>query len=133
MEGRPGGQPGGQPGGGGIHIATDVVQTIAGLAATEVSGVAGMAGGIVGGIAEMLGRKNLAKGVKVDIEDGIAVVDLFIAVEFGSRIPDVAYSVQQRVRQTVESMTGLSVREVNIHVQGVAFPAERDSEPGARP
>jgi len=117
----------GQNGAGGIHIATDVVQTIAGLAATEVPGVAGMAGGIVGGIAEMLGRKNLAKGVKVDIAEGVAVVDLFIAVEFGSRIPDVAYTVQQRVRQTVENMTGLSVREVNIHVQGVAFPPERQT------
>ena len=115
-----------------VHIANDVVQTIAGLAATEVPGVAGMAGGIVGGIAELLGRKNLAKGVKVDIEGGVAAVDIFLAVEFGCRIPDVAYEVQQRVRQAVETMTGLTVREVNIHVQGVAFPPEREADTGKR-
>jgi uncharacterized alkaline shock family protein YloU len=117
---------------GAVHIANDVVQTIAGLAATEVAGVAGMAGGIVGGIAELLGRKNLAKGVKVDVDAGVAVVDLFLAVEFGCRIPDVAYEVQQRVRQAVETMTGLAVREVNIHVQGVAFPPEREADPAKR-
>ena len=112
---------------GSVHIAHDVVEVIAGIAATEVAGVAGMSGGIVGGITELLGRKNLAKGVKVDIGDGNATVDLYLVVEFGSRIPDVANEVQQRVKQAVESMTGLAVRAVNIHVQGVLFPGDGDA------
>lgn len=110
---------------GSVHIATDVVEIIAGIAANEVTGVAGMSGGIVGGITELLGKKNLSKGVKVDVADGVAVIDLYLAIEFGSRIPDVAHQVQQRVKQAVEGMTGLNVREVNIHVQGVAFPSDR--------
>jgi uncharacterized alkaline shock family protein YloU len=109
---------------GSVHIANDVVEVIAGFAATEVPGVAGMSGGLVGGITELLGRKNLAKGVKVDISNGVATLDLYLAVEFGTRIPDVAFAVQQRVKHAIESMTGLAVREVNIHVQGVTFPPE---------
>ncbi len=114
---------------GSIRIADDVVGIIAGLAATEVPGVAGMSGGIGGGIAEMLGRKNLSKGVKVEVGEKEAAVDLFVIVEFGVRIPDVAANIQTNVKQAIEGMTGLSVVEVNIHVQGVAFPTEeRDEE-----
>jgi uncharacterized alkaline shock family protein YloU len=112
---------------GSVQIANDVVEIIAGIAATEVPGVAGMSGGLVGGITELLGKKNLSKGVKVEVADGSAVIDLYLAVQFGSRIPDVAHQVQQRVKEAVESMTGLTVREVNIHVQGVAFPPDSES------
>lgn len=102
-----------------VKISEDVVAIIAGVAATEVPGVAGMSGGIAGGIAEMLGRKNLSKGVKVEVGDKEAAVDLFIIVEYGSRIPDVAWEVQEKVKKNIESMTGLNVIEVNIHIQGV--------------
>src|SRR5690606_26240403 len=95
---------------------------IAGLAATEIEGVAGMSGGIGGGIAEMLGRKNLLKGVKVDVGEGHASVDLFVVVEYGVRIPDVAWKIQENVKRAIEGMTGLQVTEVNIHIQGVHFP-----------
>ncbi len=105
-----------------VRIANDVVATIAGLAATEVEGIAGMSGGIAGGIAEMLGRKNLTKGVKVELNDTEAIIDLFIIVEFGVAIPSVAENAQNAVRSSVESMTGLNVNAVNIHVQGVTFP-----------
>ncbi|MEG6522582.1 Asp23/Gls24 family envelope stress response protein [Desulfotomaculum sp. 1211_IL3151] len=111
-----------QDGLGGIRIADDVVGVIAGMAATEVAGVAGMSGGIGGGIAEMLGRKNLSKGVKVEVGEKEAAVDLFVIVEFGVRIPDVATQIQMNVKRAIEGMTGLSVVEVNIHVQGVTFP-----------
>jgi uncharacterized alkaline shock family protein YloU len=111
-----------------VHIANDVVEVIAGIAATEVPGVAGMSGGLVGGITELLGKRNLSKGVKVDVSDNHATLDLYLAVEFGSRIPDVANEVQTRVKQAIESMTGLVVRQVHIHVQGVAFPPEGDGE-----
>ena len=111
---------------GSIRIADEVVSIIAGLAATEVEGIAGMSGGIVGGIAEMLGRKNFAKGVKVEVGEKEAAVDLYIIVKYGVRIPDVALAAQENVKQAIENMTGLSVVEVNIHVQGVGFPDEED-------
>lgn len=109
---------------GNIKIADEVVGIIAGLAATEVEGVAGMSGGIAGGIAEMLGRKNLSKGVKVEVGEKEAAVDLFIIVDYGVRIPEVAWNVQENVKKAIESMTGLDVVEVNIHVQGVNFKNE---------
>ncbi|KUK32542.1 MAG: Alkaline shock protein 23 [Thermoanaerobacterales bacterium 50_218] len=113
---------------GSIRIANEVVAIIAGLAATEVEGIAGMSGGIVGGIAERLGRKNLSRGVKVEVGEREAAVDLFVIVDFGVRIPDVAVRVQENVKQAIESMTGLNVVEVNVHVQGVSFP-EAEEEP----
>jgi uncharacterized alkaline shock family protein YloU len=107
-----------------LKIADDVVATIAGVAASEVGGVLGMAGGLVGDISEMLGKRNLAKGVKVLVGQHEAIVDIYIVVKYGSCIPDVAHRVQQHVKSAVESMTGLRVIEVNIHIQGVAFPHE---------
>lgn len=106
---------------GDIRIANEVVGVIAGLAAVEVDGVAGMSGGIAGGIAELLGRKNLAKGVKVEVGEEQAAIDLFVVVEFGVRIPDVAWQIQENVKRAIETMTGLDVVEVNVHVQGVHF------------
>ncbi len=104
----------------GIQISSDVVAVIAGVAVSEVQGVAGMSGGFAGGISEVFsGKKNLAKGIKADINDGKAKLDVNIIVEYGSRIPDVAFEIQNRVKKAVENMTGLVVEEVNVHVQGV--------------
>ena len=113
---------------GSIRIADEVVGIIAGMAATEISGVAGMSAGLVGGIAEMLGKKNLAKGVKVEVGEREAAVDLYIIVEYGVRIPDIALRVQENVKRGIESMTGLDVVEVNVHVQGVGFNQEHKDE-----
>lgn len=113
---------------GAIRIADEVVAIIAGLAATEVKGIAGMSGGLAGGIAEMLGRKNLAKGVKVEVGEKEAAIDLFCIVEYGVRIPEVATRVQQNVKEAVETMTGLRVVEVNVHIQGVSFPQPEPKE-----
>lgn len=113
---------------GSIRIADEVVRVIAGLAATEVPGVAGMSGGVVGGIVEMLGKKNLSKGVKVEVGEKEAAVDLFVIVDYGTRIPDVALRIQENVKKAIESMTGLSVVEVNVNVQGVAFSQEGKEE-----
>ncbi|AEG61291.1 Asp23/Gls24 family envelope stress response protein [Desulforamulus ruminis] len=117
-----------QEGLGGIRISDDVVGVIAGMAATEVPGVAGMSGGLGGGIAEMLGRKNLSKGVKVEVGEKEAAIDLFVIVEYGVRIPDVASQIQVNVKQAIEGMTGLSVVEVNVHVQGVTFGTTETKE-----
>ena len=115
-----------------IRIADEVVSIIAGLAATEVDGIAGMSGGLVGGIAEMLGRKNFAKGVKVEVGEKEAAADLYVIVKYGVRIPDVALAVQENVKQAIETMTGLSVVEVNVHVQGVGFPETEQKEDEVR-
>ena len=111
-----------------IRIANEVVSIVAGLAATEVEGVAGMSGGIASGVAEMLGRKNLSKGVRVEVGEEQAAVDLSIIVDYGVRIPEVAWKIQENVKRAVESMTGLQVVEVNVHVQGVHF-AQAEEQP----
>jgi uncharacterized alkaline shock family protein YloU len=111
-----------------IKITDEVVAIIAGIAATEIPGVAGMSGGIVGGIAEMLGRKNLSKGVKVEVGEREAAIDLYIIVEYGCRIPEVAWNIQEKVKRSVETMTGLNVIEVNIHIQGVNIEKEHKKE-----
>ena len=104
----------------GIKISSDVIAVIAGVAVSEVPWVFGMAGGFAGGITEVLkGKKNLAKGIKVDTTDNKAKIDVNIIVDYGARIPDVAFEIQNRVKTAVENMTGLKVEEVNVHVQGV--------------
>ena len=113
----------------GIKISDDVVAVIAGVAVAEVTGVAGMAVGFAGGISEVFsGKKNLAKGIKADINENNAKIDVNIIVEYGSRIPDVAFEIQNRVKKAVESMTGLKVEEVNVHVQGVNTDTASDNE-----
>ena len=103
-----------------IKIADDVVAVIAGMAVSEIPGVANMAGGFAGGISEVLsGKKNFAKGIKVDVGEKETKIDVNIIVEYGTRIPDVAYEIQTKVKKAVETMTGLKVVEVNVHVQGV--------------
>lgn len=116
---------------GAIRIADEVVSVIAGLAATEVDGVAAMSGGIAGGIAEVLGRRNLSKGVKVEVGAEETRVDIFIVVKYGVRIPDVAWEIQENVKKAIEGMTGLRVIQVNVHIQGVSLP-QKEKESGDR-
>ena len=111
---------------GSVSFATGVVETIAGLAAQEVEGVASMAN-VSTGFADMFTRKssrNLTKGVRVDIEGGTVAVDVTIVVEYGSPVPDVARSIQENVKKAIETMSGLDVRNVDVHVQAVSFERE---------
>lgn len=111
---------------GSVSFATGVVETIAGLAAQEVEGVASMAS-VSTGFADMFTRKstrNLTKGVRVDIDGGTVAVDVTIVVEYGSPIPDVARSIQENVKKAIETMSGLDVRNVDVHVQAVSFERE---------
>lgn len=117
-----------EPVGKGIRISEEVVKIVAGIAASEVDGVAGMSGGFVGGIAEILGRRNLSRGVKVQVGEKECVLDISLIVDYGVSIPGVAERVQENVKQAVESMTGLRVVEVNIHVQGVSFGHAEEGE-----
>ena len=113
----------------GIQISNDVIAVIAGVAVSEVPGVSGMAGGFAGGISEVFsGKKNLAKGIKVDATETEAKIDVNIIVEYGTRIPDVAFEIQNRVKKAVENMTGLKVEEVNVHVQGVNTDSSKEDE-----
>lgn len=105
-----------------IKISDEVVATVAGLAASEVEGIWSMSGGFAGNLSDLLGRKNLSKGVKVEVGEEEAAVDLNVVVEYGIKIPDVAWKVQENVKSAIETMTGLKVVEVNIHVQGVYIP-----------
>ena len=103
-----------------INISEEVITTIAGIAVSEISGVAEMPGGIAGGITEVLsGKKNLSKGIKAETDGNNVKIDVNIIVNYGVRIPDVAFDIQNKVKQSVEAMTGLKVNEVNVHVQGV--------------
>ena len=106
---------------GSVRIADEVIASIAGIATMDVPGVVGMSSGLIGGMAEMMGKKNPAKGVKVQVGAREVAVDLYIIVEYGLRIPDVALQVQEKVKEAVETATGLAVIEVNVHVQGVGF------------
>ncbi len=112
-----------------IKIADEVVAVIAGIAVSEIPGVYSMAGGFAGGITEVLsGKKNLSKGIKVEVGDKETKVDVNIIVEYGTRIPDIAFEIQNRVKKAVENMTGLKVVEVNVHVQGVNTQQEKEEE-----
>lgn len=107
--------------GGKIVFATDVIATIASLAAADVKGVVGMGSGVVEGISQMLGRKNFTKGVKVDVGTEEASVDVSIIVEYGFKIHEVCRNVQLAIKNAIETMTGLTVTEVNVSVQAISF------------
>ena len=102
-----------------VQIADEVVATIAGLAATEVEGVASMAGNITNEVIGKLGIKNLSKGVKVDVLEGVVTVSLALNIKYNYSIVDVTGKVQEKVKNAVENMTGLEVADVNIKVAGV--------------
>ncbi len=106
---------------GSIKIAEEAVASIVSLAAAQIKGVAAMSGSMAAGLTEKLGKKNLAKGVKVEINEQDVIVALNIFVEYGVKIPQLALDIQNEVRDTVQTMTGLKVKEVNIYVQGISF------------
>ena len=112
-----------------ITYANEVIAIIAGVAANEVEGVAGMCSG--GGITEKFGRnKNITKGVKVELGTEEAAVDIYLIVEYGTPIQTCAAAVQENVRKSIESMTGLHVVRVDVHVQGVSFEKEQKALEG---
>ena len=112
-----------------ITYANEVIAIIAGVAANEVEGVAGMCSG--GGITEVFGRnKNITKGVKVELGTEEAAVDIYLIVEYGTPIQTCAAAVQENVRKSIESMTGLHVVRVDVHVQGVSFEKEQKALQG---
>ena len=108
-----------------IKVADEVVAIIAGLAATEVEGVSSMAGNITNELVSKLGVKNLSKGVKVTVLEGVVTVDLTLNIEFGKNILEVSKKVQDKVKSSIENMTGLEVADVNIRIAGVDMENEK--------
>ncbi len=110
-----------------VVISDEVVSIIAGIAVSEVPGVVDTAGGFAGGISEVLsGKKKLSKGIKVEVGEKETKIDVNIIVEYGVRIPDVAFEIQNKVKSSVKEMTGLDVVAVNVHVQGVKTSIEQE-------
>lgn len=112
-----------------VSFATDVIATIVGLATTEVEGVNSMYGGSSTSLADIFSRrgnntKGLTRGVRVDMADNALSVAVTIIVDYGFPVPDIAKSIQENVKKAVETMSGLSVTSVNVHVQGVNFERE---------
>jgi uncharacterized alkaline shock family protein YloU len=112
---------------GAVRIQNEVVGIIAGIAASEVNGIVGLGGGF--SLGEVFGRKSFNKGIKVEIGNGETAIDLYIIVEYGRNIPEVSYQVQQSVKRAVENMTGLTVVEVNVNIEGVQPKKSGQSEP----
>ncbi len=107
-----------------VHIADEVVASIAALAATEVEGVGALVAGAGVDISELLGKKNLSKGVKIVIVDTNATIDIFLLVKYGFSVQTVAQKVQDSVSSTINSMTGLHTVAVNVHINGISFDKE---------
>lgn len=120
---------------GSIKISEDVVASIAAIAATETAGVSALCSGIGTDIAEFLGKKNLSKGVKVQFSGESVELEICFLAKYGYSICDIAKSVQQAVRSSIESMTGLKTAAVNIHVNGVTFeqPDKNAAQPSDKP
>lgn len=111
-----------------VEIAPEVIEVIAGFASQEVEGVASMRGNFATGVVEKLGRKSHGKGIKVELgEEGI-VIDVYVVMQFGVSIPDVAKRIQDNIRQALLNMTALEVGEINIHVVGVQFEQKTTEE-----
>ena len=107
---------------GNIHISEEVLAAISAAAALEVEGVSSLAANLGSDIAELLGKKNLAKGVRVKLEDEKVEVDLSVLMSYGHTIPEMGKAVQEAVKTALESMTGLEVSAVNVNVGGITFP-----------
>ncbi len=105
-----------------VNISEDVVAAIAAVAVSEVEGVFGLSSSFTSDLKELLGKKNLSKGVKLAIEEDVVSVECFVVVTYGYEIPAVAGAIQDNVASAVESMTGLKVSAVNVDVCGISTP-----------
>lgn len=111
-----------------VSFTNDVIATIVGLATADIEGVACMNGGLVDNIAGLLGKKNLAKGIKVEVGKEEVAIDLSISVKYGVNIPNVCQNIQQSVTKAIETMTGLRVVELNIAVTGLVLDDEESKK-----
>lgn len=113
---------------GDIRVADEVISIVASLAAQEVPGVLSMSGGITDGINHFLGKENASKGVRLSFEGKLVNASVFVNIEYGTCIPEVALEIQEKVKDAIEKMTGYEVQFVDVHVQGVAKREKTDFE-----
>ena len=116
-----------------VEIAPEVIEVIAGIAASEVDGVAAMRGNFAAGVVEKLGKKNHGKGVRVELTEESIKVEVYCFMKFGVSIPTVAQKVQDNVRQALKNMTALELDEVNIHIVGIQFDAPKQETEAIEP
>ncbi|API90504.1 hypothetical protein J32TS6_02330 [Virgibacillus pantothenticus] len=109
-----------------VEIAPEVIEVIAGLAASEVDGLYAMRGNFASGVVERFGKKSHSKGVKVELTDNGIVIDLYVILQFGVSIPNVAQMIQSNIRQTLKNMTALEIDEINVHVVGIQMDATEE-------
>jgi uncharacterized alkaline shock family protein YloU len=113
-----------------VEIAPEVIQTIAGITASQVAGVSQLKGGVVGDLGKLIGRKNVRQGTSVQIAEQTSI-EISMIVEYGYHIIEVAKEVQEKVKAAVESMTGLSVEKVTIRVEGIKVPSIEKEQEGS--
>ncbi|MUK87168.1 Asp23/Gls24 family envelope stress response protein [Ornithinibacillus sp. L9] len=111
-----------------VEIAPEVIEVITGIAASEVDGLYSMRGNFATGVVERFGKKTHSKGVKVELGDNGIVIDLFVVLDFGVSIPEVAQKLQENIRQTLKTMTALEIAEINIHVVGIQMEKEESED-----
>lgn len=108
-----------------VEIAPDVIEIIAGIAASEVEGISSMRGSFASDVVERFGKKSHSKGVKVELTNQDIIIDLFVVIDFGVSIPKVAEKLQTNIRQTLKNMIALDVSEINVHVVGIQMEQEK--------
>ncbi len=113
-----------------IRISSDVIAVITSIISSDVPGIAGMSGGVVGGIAERLGRRDMTKGIKVEVNEDRVSIDLNVIVEYGKSIVESTDKLKKEIRTNVEKTTGLKVDAININVQGISLPEEEGEKAG---
>jgi uncharacterized alkaline shock family protein YloU len=113
---------------GNVEIAPEVIEVIAGIAASEVEGIAAMRGNFATGVVEKFGKKSHTKGVKVELTENGILIDLYAVPHFGISIPKVAQQLQTNIRQTLKNMTALEIAEINVHVVGIQIDAKEQPD-----
>ncbi|WP_018923825.1 Asp23/Gls24 family envelope stress response protein [Salsuginibacillus kocurii] len=109
-----------------VEISPEVIEVIAGMAASEVEGVAALRGNFASGVAERLGKKNHGKGIKVELgEDGV-LIHISVLLYYGVSVPQVAKNIQQNVEQTLQTMTSVQLDSINVHIVGIQFEADEE-------
>ncbi|MFC0299332.1 Asp23/Gls24 family envelope stress response protein [Virgibacillus soli] len=111
-----------------VEIAPEVIEVIAGIAASEIDGLASMRGNFATGVVERFGKKSHSKGVKVELTENAILIDLYVVLKFGFSIPEVAQKLQTNIRQAIKNMTALEIAEINIHVVGVQMESDNLDE-----
>ncbi|WP_077621614.1 Asp23/Gls24 family envelope stress response protein [Sediminibacillus massiliensis] len=111
-----------------VEIAPEVIEVIAGIATIEIKGVFGMRGNFASGVAERLGKKSHGKGIKVELTENGVLIDVFVVLDYGTTIPEIAQKIQTNIRQALKNMTALEIDEINIHVVGVQIDQKEEQE-----